>query len=290
MSSRSVLVIGATGKQGGAVVDHLLSGEHGEFDVHALTRSPDGEAAQSLANRGAMIVAGDSKDKDSYRDTIDTVDAVYSMTHFAEGYDSEVEQGTAIAEAAADVGVEHFVFSSVGGAERDTGVPHFESKWMVEQRIRELDLPATVVRPVFFMQNFEMQRQMIHDGTVAFPLAEGNPVQMVDVNDIGAFAAITLANPDRYIGEAIELAGDERTLAAAAEAFSIALGHEVKARHIPIEQAREQMGEDQALMFEWINEHGYEADIAGLRRDVGLDFTDFETYLAENGWTREADR
>ncbi|EMA51309.1 NmrA/HSCARG family protein [Halococcus salifodinae] len=198
MSSRSVFVVGATGKQGGAVADHLLSGEHGKFDVYALTRSPDGEAAQSLADRGATIISGDLQDRDSYWATVDRVDAVYCMTHFAGGYDSEVEQGTTIAEVAADVGVEQFVFSSVGGAERETGVPHFESKWEIEQRIRDLDLPATIIRPVFFMQNFEMQREMIHDGTVAFPLAEVTPVQMLDVDDIGAFAASALANPAQH--------------------------------------------------------------------------------------------
>jgi uncharacterized protein YbjT (DUF2867 family) len=255
MSSHSVFG-GATGKQGGAVAAHLLSDNHGEFDVHALTRSPDGEAAQSLADRGATIVSGDLQDRDSYRNTIDMVDAVYCMTHFAEGYDEEVEQGMNIAEVAADAGVKHFVFSSVGGAERETGVPHFESKWEIEWHIHDLNLPATIIRPVFFMQNFEMQREMIRNGTVAFPLAEGNPVQMVDVDDIGSFAANAFANPDQYIGEATELAGDERTLEAAVEAISTALGTEVEAQHVPIDQAREQLGEDQALMFEWINEYG----------------------------------
>lgn len=286
MSSRSVFVVGATGRQGGAVAAHLLSGNHGEFNVHGLTRSPDGEAAQLLADRGATIVSGDVQDRDSYRDTIEMVDAVYCMTHFAEGYDNEVEQGTTIAEVAADAGVEQFVFSSVGGAERETGVPENESKWAIEQRIRDLGLPATIIRPVFFMQNFEMQREMIHNGTVAFPLAKGNSVQMVDVDDIGSFAATAFANPDQYIGEATELAGDERTLEAAAEVLSTALGIEVEAQHISIDQAREQLGENQALMYEWINEYGYEADIAGIQRDSALELTDFETYLSENGWTR----
>lgn len=290
MSSRSVFVVGATGRQGGAVANCLLSGKHGEFDVFALTRSPNGEAAQSLADRGATIINGNVQDKDSYRDTIEMIDAVYCMTHFAEGYDDEIEQGTNVAEVAADAGVKHFVFSSVGGAERETGVPENESKWEIEQRIHDLGLPATIIRPVFFMQNFEMQREMIRNGTVAFPLAEGNPVQMVDVDDIGSFAATAFANPDQYIDEATELAGDERTHEAAAEAISTALGTEVEAQHVPIDQAREQLGEDQALMYEWINEYGYEADIAGVQRDSNINLTDFETYLSEDGWVRKADQ
>lgn len=81
------------------------------------------------------------------------------------------------------------------------------------------------------MQNFEIQRETITNGTVAFPLAEGNTVQMIDVTDIGAFAAAVLADPDRYIGEAVELAGDERTLEAGAEIFSAALANDVEAQH-----------------------------------------------------------
>lgn len=290
MSQCSVLVVGSTGKQGGAVADHLLSKEYGEFDVHALTRSPDSERAQALADRGATVVNGDLQDKDSYRKTVEAVDAVYCMTHFAAGYHGEVEQGTNMTEVAADAGIEQFVFSSVGGAERNTGVPHFESKWEVEQRIRDLDLPATIIRPVFFMQNFEMQRETIANGTVAFPLTEGSLVQMIDVTDIGAFAAAALADPDRYIGETVELAGDERTLEAAAEAFSAALANDVEAQHVPIDAAREQMGEDQALMFEWINEYGYEADIDDLERDYQIELTDFETYVYENDWTEPTAR
>jgi uncharacterized protein YbjT (DUF2867 family) len=289
MSQRSVLVVGATGKQGGAVANHLLSEEYGEFDVHALTRSPESEHARTLADRGATIVGGDLQNENSYREAVEDVDAVYCMTHFVAGYDSEVEQGTNMAEVAADGGVDQFVFSSVGGAERDTGVPHFESKWEVEQRIRDLDLPATIVRPVFFMQNFEMQRETIADGTIVFPFAEGNPVQMVDVDNIGAFVATALADPDRYIGEAVELAGDERTLEAVAEVFSAPLRTNVETQHVPMDAARERMGEDQALMFEWISEYGYEADIDDLDREYEIELTDFETYVSNN-WTEPTGR
>ena len=79
---------------------------------------------------------------------------------FVGGYEGEIEHGTNIAEVADDVGVEQFVFSSVGGAERDTDIPHFDSKYEVEKRIRELDLPATIIRPVFFMQNRSEERRV----------------------------------------------------------------------------------------------------------------------------------
>lgn len=282
-----VLVAGATGQQGGAVADRLLSGDHGDFEVHALSRSPESDACQLLAEQGATIVEGDLGEKDTLRPAVEDVDAVFCVTQFfTAGHEGEVEHGTNLAEVAADVGVEHFVFSSVGGAERDTGIPHFDSKYEVEERIRDLGLPATIIRPVFFMQNFEGQREGITDGTLALPLVEDVSVQIVNVDDIGGLAAEALANPDEYEGRAIELAGDEGTLEEMAGIFTEVTGTDVEAQHVPIDAAREQMGEEYAVMFEWFNEHGYEADIDALGREHDIDLSSLEEYLREYGWAQ----
>ena len=282
-----VLVAGATGQQGGAVADRLLSGDHGDFDVHALSRSPESDACQLLADRGATIVEGDLGDKDTLRPAVENVDAVFCVTQFfTAGHEGEVEHGTNLAEVAADVGVEHFVFSSVGGAERDTGIPHFDSKYEIEERIRDLGLPATIIRPVFFMQNFEGQREDITDGTFALPLAEDVSVQIVSVDDIGGLAAEALADPERYEGQAIELAGDEGTLEEMAQVFTEVTGVDIEAQHVPVDVAREQMGEEYAVMFEWFNEHGYEADIDALRREHDIDPSSLEEYLREYSWAQ----
>lgn len=279
-----VLVAGATGQQGGAVADRLLSGDHGDFEVHALSRSPESDACQLLAEQGATIVEGDLGEKDTLRPAVEDVDAVFCVTQFfTAGHEGEVEHGTNLAEVAADVGVEHFVFSSVGGAERDTGIPHFDSKYEVEERIRDLGLPATIIRPVFFMQNFEGRREDITDGTLALPLVEDVSVQIVNVDDIGGLAAEALANPDEYKGRAIELAGDEGTLEEMARVFTEVTGTDVEAQHVPIDAAREQMGEEYAVMFEWFNEHGYEADIDALGREHDIDLSSLEEYLREYG-------
>ena len=280
-----VLVAGATGQQGGAVADRLLSGDHGDFNVHALSRSPESDACQLLADRGATIVEGDLGDKDTLRPAVEDVNAVFCVTQFfTAGHEGEVEHGTNLAEVAADVGVEHFVFSSVGGAERDTGIPHFDSKYEIEERIRDLGLPATIIRPVFFMQNFEGQREDIADGTLALPLAEDVSVQIVNIDDIGGLAAEALADPERYKGQAIELAGDEGTLEEMAQVFTEVTGVDIEAQHVPVDVAREQMGEEYAVMFEWFNEHGYEADIDALRREHDIDPSSLEEYLHEYGW------
>lgn len=292
MSQFSVLVVGATGRQGGAVADHLLSGEYGEFDVHALTRSPESDRAQVLADRGATLVEGNLLNKASLTPAVETVDAVYCVTIEAEsgttpteaGIEAEIEQGTNMAEVAAEIGIEQFVFSSVAGAERDTGIPNFESKYDIEQRIHDLGLPATILRPVTIMQNYERQREVILNGTLASPLAEGVSMQMVDVSDIGALAATALATPEEYVGETVEVAGDEHTLESAAEVFTDVTGTEVDAQHVPIEVAREEMGEVLAMMFEWINDYGYGVDIEALERGHNIDLTRLETYLREHDW------
>lgn len=281
----SVLVVGATGTQGGAVVDHLLSGKHGEFEVYAMTRHADSAKAHELGERGAEVVQGDLAEKNAIRPLVEDADAVFGMTNFWEaGYDGEVEQGTNLAEVAAEVGVDHFVFSSVGGADRDTGISHFDSKWKIEERIRELELPATVVRPVFFMQNFEGMREEIEGGRLATGLAEGVSLQLLDADNLGGFVAEAFADPERYLGEAYELASDEHTLESAAEAFSEALGREVEPVHVPVEDVREQMGDEAADMYEWFNDHGYEADIDALRENHDVDFTTLDAYLEKHEW------
>lgn len=279
-----VLVAGATGNQGGAVVDHLLSGDHGEFEVYAMTRHPEDSEAHVLADRGAEVVEGDLTEKNKLRPLVESVDAVYCVTTWTEGIEEEIEQGTTLAEVAAEESIDHFVFSSVGGAERDTGIPHFDSKWQIEQRIRELDLPATIVRPVFFMQNFEGMGENIEDGTLAMGLAGGVSLQMIDVDDIGSFVAEAFANPDRYVGEAYELAGDEHTLESAAETFSDVMEREVEPVHVSIDDLRERAGEEMAVMFEWFNEEGYDCDIDALRDGHDVNFSTLEAYLRGHDW------
>lgn len=280
----SILVVGATGTQGGAVVDNLLTTDE-DVDVHGLTRHPQSDAAQQLADRGVTIDEGDLTDKDTLRPIVEAVDAVFGVTNYYEaGYDGEVEEGVNLAEVAADVGVDHFVFSSVGGAERDTGIPHFDSKYEIEERIQELGLPATIVRPVFFMQNFEGQHDSIENGTLALALNDSVSLQMIDVNNLGAFVARAFMRPEQYQGEAFELASDEQTLESAAETFSEVLGRDVEAHHLSLEDVREQMGEESATMFEWFNEHGYEADIDALRTNYDVDFTTLEAYLRKHDW------
>jgi hypothetical protein len=108
--------------------------------------------------------------------------------------------------------VEHFLYSSVGSTHRQTGIPHFESKWEVEEHVRQIGLPYTILRPVFFMKNWVWMRERIFGGTLSQPLDLVKPFQQVAVEDIGAFAAIAFERPDEWIGREVDLAGDEQTI------------------------------------------------------------------------------
>jgi len=279
---RTILVTGATGTQGGAVVDHLLADSE-QWEIYGLTRDATSDGAEALEARGVTVVEGDLTDADRMAELVDGMDAVYGVTMFMEqGTDVEVEQGVTLAEAAADAGVDHFVYSSVGSADADTGLPHFESKWAVEQRIEELGLPTTVIRPVFFMQNFAyMMRDDIMDGQLTMPLREGVSLAIVDATDIGQAVVAALSDPDAFLGEVITLAGDDLTLEEFAAAFSDHLGHEVEPIHAGVEDYREMAGDELADMFQWFNDVGYDIDIPTLA-EWGIETTSFEAYLDDS--------
>jgi uncharacterized protein YbjT (DUF2867 family) len=153
----------------------------------------------------------------------------------------------------------------VGGAERESGVPHFDSKWIIEQHIASLGLPATILRPVAFMENNLYQRDAILAGTLpTWGLAPNTTLQIVAVDDIGAFAAIAFDRPEEFIGQAIELAGDELTEDQLAEVFGRVTGRTVTVDRTPPEGAPAPDPE-MVKMIGWFNEHGYEADIPALR-------------------------
>ena len=281
-AERLIVVTGATGKQGGAVARSLLNRG---FRIRALTRNPQKPEAQALADRGAEVVQGDmEEDRSAMERALEGAYGVFSVQNYWEtGYDGEVQQGKTVADAAKAAGVEHFVYSSVGSAHRQTGIPHFESKWEIEEHVRQIGLPYTILRPVFLMQNWEWTREMILGGTLAQPFDPDKPLQQVAVEDIGAFAAIAFENPDRWIGREVDLAGDEQSMTEIADTFSRVIGREVSYYQVPWDQFEEQVGEEVTLNSRWMNDVGYEADIAALRQEYP-ELTTFERYLRSHGW------
>jgi uncharacterized protein YbjT (DUF2867 family) len=279
---RLVLVAGATGRQGGAVARSLLNRG---FRVRALTRDPQKPAAQALAQQGADVVQGDMNDRSALDRVLAGAYGVFSVQNFVEtGPEGEVKQGETLADAAKAAGIQHFVYSSVGSSYRETGIPHFESKWQIEKHVREVGLPYTILRPVFFMHNWEMMRaQILDSGTLAQPLDPDKPLQQVDAEDLGAFATLAFERPEEWLEREVDLAGDEQTMPEIAGTFSQVTGREIHYSQAPWDQFEEQMGEELTIMWRWFNAVGYEADISALRQEYP-ELTTFERYLRSNGW------
>jgi len=284
-SEKTVLVVGATGNQGGVTIDHLLGAEE-EFAVRGLTRTPDSEAARALAERGVDVRRGNLNDKETLRAAVDGVDAVVIVTNiWTAGFDESVRHGKNIADVAADAGVNHVVFSGAGYHDRNLGVAALEPAGEVERYIRSLDVSATYVRPVWFMHNLEPAFEDVLDGTLALPIEEGVTLQMIDVDDVGRAIARILADPNEFTGEGFDLAGDEHSLAEMAQILSEVTDADVQPFTVPVEEARKEMGEEMAELFQWFNNEGYAVDTEDLERRFGFEFTNFREYLEKNDWT-----
>jgi uncharacterized protein YbjT (DUF2867 family) len=263
---RRILVTGATGQQGGATARHLLSRG---IAVRALTRKPDGEAARALAKLGAEVVKGDFEDPTSLEGALTGASGVFAVQTFDKGPELEVEQGERFAKLARAAGVEHFVYSSVGSAHRNTGIPHFESKWRIEQAVRGLGFPSeTILRPVYFMENLLSPWTLLGDKLVSWT-APATKLQMIAVDDIGRFAAYAFTQPEQLRGAAIEIAGDAVSMNEAAATLGEAFGRTIHVVQQPIEEIRK-TSEDLALMAEWFERVGYDADIPQLRATYGV--------------------
>jgi len=290
----NVLVTGATGKQGGHLVRELLARGHA---VRAMTRNPESSAAAALAERGVTIVAGDFDDQESLERAARGVDTVFAMsTPFEGGDKKETREGINIVRAAAKVGVKHLVYTSVAGADRATGVPHFDSKFEVEKEIRRSGVPFTIVAPVFFMENFlaEWMAPGIATGSIALALPATRRLQQIALSDIAQFTALVIERRESFLGKRIDIASDELTLATAAAAISEVSGRHIKYSALPIDTLR-QLNEDQALMFEWFDRVGYDADVVGLRTLYPeVNWHRFSVWAREQRWlwaeTRTAGR
>ncbi len=280
-SEKTILVTGATGKQGGAAARHLASrGWH----VRILTRDPNKPEVINLGRLGMEVFKGNIEDKNSVLKAAGGVYGIFSVQALDQGLDAEIRQGKIMADVAKECKVKHFVYNSVGSANQDTGIPHFESKWQIEQYIHSLGLPATIFRPVWFMENFlwPQFRDTILKGTLSMPLKSEKTLQMISVDNIGGFVAEAFEDPQKFIGREIDIAGDELDMSQVAQMLGKIIDREVKYVEMPIEEIRK-FSKDMATMYQWFNDVGYQIDISQLH-EILPDLMDFETWLHKFGW------
>jgi uncharacterized protein YbjT (DUF2867 family) len=273
------------------VIRHLLPRG---WKLRALTRSPSAPAAQELARQGVEVVQADLEDPASLERALRGAYGIYSVQDFwSVGARREVLQGKNLADAAKKAAVEHFVYSSVGGAERGSGIDHWETKWEIEKHIRKLQLPATILRPTAFMENYYIDQVEIGilKGKLLDPVRADRPYQTIAADDIGAFAALAFERPRDFIGLELEIAGSELTNPQAAEVFSRVVGKPVRFKRLPMLLVRLFLGKEFYQMFRWFNQAGFQADIPELRRRFPeVHLHSLEEWLRSEGWHKRARR
>lgn len=279
-----VLVTGATGQQGGAVARSLLASGH---KVRALTRNPDSPAARALAAHGAEIAGGDFDDEPSIDKALAGVWGVFAVQNtWTAGVEGEEKQGKRVAQLARRAGVHHFVYTSVGSAHRRTGIPHFENKFRVEETVRGLGFPSyTILRPVFFMENWQSPgfKPALDQGKLMIALRADTPLQMIAVDDIGAYGRLAFERHEELNRREIDIAGDELTMPDAARIFSGILRRPVEFVPVPLEDVRKGSA-DFAVMLEWFDRVGYDVHIRSRSREFGVAPTSLKVWGSKVRW------
>ncbi|QGZ93714.1 NmrA/HSCARG family protein [Terricaulis silvestris] len=278
----TVVVMGSTGNQGGAVARDLLGRGH---KVRAVTRDPSSSRAKALADAGATLVAASLDDEAAIKNALEGATSLFAVTTpFGGGADAETRQGIAAADAAKAADV-HLVFNSVGSANQQTGVPHFDSKYEVEKHIAEIGARATILAPVYFMDNLTFGKEQLAQGTYASALPPTRALAQIAVADIGAVAVRVLEDAGRFTGKRFDLAGDELTGNDVVDILSRVAGRTFTYYQVPLDVIRKGMGEDAAKMYEWFDRIGFTVDRASLRREFpDVTFQTFESWVTALDW------
>jgi uncharacterized protein YbjT (DUF2867 family) len=265
---RVVVVVGATGQQGGAVTRALLARGH---RVRALVRAPDSQAARMLQRAGVELVAGNQEDPPSLDRAFEGAEALFGVTTPFEGVAAETDKGLALVDAARRARITHMVYTSAGNADHHTGIPSFETKLRVEQSLRDSGVPFTIVAPVYFMENllspFSLSRLRQGEYVRWMPLER--KLQMIAVDDIGRFCVRIFEQRESFLGRRIDIAGDELDAWQTASVFSHQLRREIRPVALPLESfpADGELGRNNVALLSWLASTGFSANLQALRRE-----------------------
>jgi uncharacterized protein YbjT (DUF2867 family) len=256
--------------------------------LRALTRDPDSPNARQLAAAGVEVVKGDFNERASIRNAVKGVDTVFAMsTPYEKGVEKETENGVALADIAKKAGVRHFVYSSVSDADKDTGIPHFDSKFRVEEHIKEIGLPYTIIGPVYFMENLlgPFVMPALKSGAFAQPLPKHRKLQMVSVKNIGEFAALVIGKRDEHLNRRVDIAGDELTGAELVKLVSSVSGKRIVYKELPLDKMLEEQ-RDFGLMYQWFERAGYSVPLKVLRDNYPeVNWLGFAEWAAMQDWS-----
>jgi uncharacterized protein YbjT (DUF2867 family) len=234
---KTILVVGATGAQGGSVARHLLAA--GRHRVKALTRKPESQEARALRSLGAQVARGELADRKSLTAAVAGCDAVFGVTDYWEHFEREYEQGKNLADAVAAARTPFFVLSTLPSVRRvadgELKVPHFETKARIEEYSRGLGLPAAYAHVAFYYENFltYFAPKPRGDGSFTFGFPQGDTrLAMVAAEDMGGVIAPMFERPADFIGQTIGIVGDDLPVRNCAETMSRVLGKRIIYQHI----------------------------------------------------------
>jgi uncharacterized protein YbjT (DUF2867 family) len=284
-NKRKILVTGATGQQGGALARLLLQKKH---EVYALIRNtePESPKAQNLRNLGAKLIKGDLDNPESLEQATNGIDSVFLMGTWVEvGTEGETRRGKMMVDIAKEKKIEHLVYSSVVNADKNTGIPHFESKYKVEQHIKNSGIPYTIIGPTFFMDNLlSYSRAGLQQGQLALPLSPSVILQQSALENIAEFFALVLEGRNSFLGKRIDITSDELTGEQAAKVLSDELRRKISYVQVPLEQIR-QASEDLALMFQWFERIGTGVDVTSLHKQYPeVNWLTFKDWVKSQNW------
>jgi uncharacterized protein YbjT (DUF2867 family) len=304
-----IVVMGATGAQGGGLVRAILRDKAGPFAARAVTRNPGSDKARALAGLGAEVVAADADDPKSLDPAFAGAYGAYCVTNFWEHFSGEREtaQARALAEAAKRAGLQHVVWSTLEDTRKTVPlsddrmptlkgkykVPHFDAKGESDHFFTDLGLRTTFSLPSFYWENlisFGAGPKPGPDGTLAitFPLGD-KKMAGIGAEDIGKCVLGMFKGGDTYIGKRVGLAGEHLTCHEMAAKLTRALGREVRYNAVTPEQYRSfgfPGADDLGNMFQFYRD--FDSLVNGLRdvgesRKLNPELQSFDQWLAEHG-------
>ncbi len=268
-NKKVILVTGGTGRQGGAIARNLIQDK--DWKVKVLTRNPNSEKSKTLERLGIELLKGDLNDQSTFKDYLKGVYGIFSVQNFNDGITKEIKQGKLLADLAKLYEIKHLVYSSVSGADKKTGIPHFESKNKIEEHIKNLEIPYSIIRPTSFYENLQNPevRKRILKGKLVMPLKKDLRQEFISIQDIGIVGHQMFNNPSKYLGKTITLASDSMTMSELTDLLSRSMNKSIKYEKLPRIITRLVMGKNLYKMFRWMdkNEPVFVEDISQIKKE-----------------------